>query len=151
MKRDRAAAEVPIDAKKSYDITVHDIVGPDFTVRFGADPLKDKGKDKDFFSLLQYSFNLTPALREEISKDVSNMITEREPHIVQKEDDVAMALSQSSIERKSSFVLKPPLQSRPLPEARARSLPAPPPTPPRSAVRSIAFGDPLPRPPRPSS
>ncbi len=100
----------------SYDITVHDIVGPDFTVRPGKDPRsKEPGRDKDFFSLLQYSFNLTPALREEISKDLSNMITEREPHIVQKGDDFAMALSQSSIERKASFVLKPPSQPRPPP------------------------------------
>ena len=101
-------------AKNSYDITVHDIVGPNFTLRSGDEPSKENsGKDKDFFSLLQYSFNLTPALREEISKDLSNMITEREPHIVQKGDDFAMALSQSSIERKASFVLKPPLQPRP--------------------------------------
>ena len=88
----------------SYDINVHDIVGPDFTVRPDDDPSsKGPGKDKDFFSLLQYSFNLTPALREEISPDLSDMLTEREPYL----RNAAQALRPSSIERKSSSVSKP--------------------------------------------
>ena len=90
-------------AKNFYDITVHDIVGPDFTVR-PNDPLSkdEKGKDKDFFSLLQYSFNLTPALREEISKDLSAMLTEREPHLKDQEQAWRSSLQPSSIERKAN-------------------------------------------------
>ena len=120
-------------AKNSYDITVHDIVGPDFTVRPGDDPSsKDPGKDKDFFSLLQYSFNLTPALREEISKDLSAMLTEREPHLKVQEKALRPSLRHSSIERKASFVLKPPLQPRP----NSGPIPRPPPAPESSSPQA---------------
>ena len=100
--------ETSIDAMNSYDITVHDIVGPDFTVRPGDDPSsKGPGTDKDFFSLLQYSFNLTPALREEISKDLSDMLTEMELH---QKHDAAQAMRAHwdayRIDRKSSLVSK---------------------------------------------
>jgi len=78
------------------------------------------GRDKEFFSLQQYSFNLTPALREEISKDLSAMLTEREPHLKDQEHDPRPSLRPSSIERKASFVLK---------AARTASGPPPPPPP----------------------
>ncbi len=74
-----------IDASKHYDITVADIVGND-----------------DYFGLLKYSFNLTPAIREELSKELSSMLTEHELHF-----DKKLALRSQSVEHKSSFVMKP--------------------------------------------
>lgn len=118
-----------LDASQPYDITVDDIVGPDFTVRPGDDlSSKEPGKDKDHFSLQQYSFNLTPALREEISKDLSSMLTESEPHLT---DQKSHALRPSSIERKATYVSKPKMTWPPPPRRpdlkRASSAPGPSP------------------------
>ena len=79
--------KVKIDASKHYDITVADIVGKE---------------DDEYFGLLKYSFNLTPAIREELSKELSSMLTEHELHF-----DKKLALRSQSVEHKSSFVMKP--------------------------------------------
>ena len=59
-------------------------------------------EDDEYFGLLKYSFNLTPAIREELSKELSSMLTEHELHF-----DKKLALRSQSVEHKSSFVMKP--------------------------------------------
>ena len=79
---------------KHYDITVGDIINE---------------ADAGLFSLLKYSFNLTPAIRDELSKDLSSMLTELEPQLP---DANQSTLRAGSIEHKKTFVMKPSPQMR---------------------------------------
>ena len=84
----------PIEPSKHYDITVSDIINVE---------------DAGLFSLLKYSFNLTPAIRDELSKDLSSMLTELEPQLP---DANQTTLRAGSIEHKKTFVMKHPPQMR---------------------------------------
>ena len=81
-----------IDKSATFDITVVDIIGHKPTTKL---------HHPECFSLLKYSFNLTPALREEISKDLAAMITEHEPQITS-----GFSLPPNCIERKQTYLAK---------------------------------------------
>ena len=83
----------PIDASKAYDIVVGDL-----TRKVGN------------LSLLDYALNLSPALRDTITRDVAQNVSKYEPRLPRpflgfKPDS---SLREGSVQPKAAYLLQPP-------------------------------------------
>ena len=111
-----------IDASKAYDIVVGDLI--DNRTEAELDTPTDKGGRR--LSLLDYALNLSPALRDSITRDVAQNVSTFEPRLPRKPpapqprslfqrptpepdpDPYDASLREGSVQPKAAYLLQPP-------------------------------------------
>ena len=91
-----------------FDLVVGDLIDN----RTEADLFNDRGRKR--LSLLDYALNLSPALRDTITRDVAQNVSEYEPRLQRgllgriKSNPHDASLREGSVRPKAAYLLQPP-------------------------------------------
>ena len=72
---------------QSTDITVRDIAGSKFSMEEQGNQQGDEAMKQDQWSLLTFSFNLNPALRDQLASEISALYSDSTDHMIRGNQD----------------------------------------------------------------